>query len=34
MLRRRAERMYEEKLDLREPIRFASDEERVVVSAP
>lgn len=28
MLRRRAERMYEEKLDLREPIRFASDEER------
>jgi len=28
MLRRRAQRMYEEKLDLSEPIRFASDEER------
>lgn len=28
MLRRRAERMYEEKLDLREPIRFSSDEEK------
>jgi hypothetical protein len=28
MLRRRAERMYEEKLDLREPIRFASAEEQ------
>jgi hypothetical protein len=28
MLRRRAERMYEEKLDLSEPIRFASEEEK------
>ncbi|MFT3766040.1 MAG: ferritin-like domain-containing protein [Minicystis sp.] len=28
MLRRRAERMYEEKLDLREPIHFATEEER------
>lgn len=28
MLKKRAARMYEEKLDLREPLRFASDEER------
>ena len=33
MLRRRAERMYEEKLDLREPIVFASDEERAAALA-
>jgi hypothetical protein len=33
MLRRRAERMYEEKLDLSEPIRFASEEERVAALA-
>ncbi|APR88217.1 hypothetical protein A7982_13566 [Minicystis rosea] len=33
MLRRRAERMYEEKLDLREPIHFASEEERAAAIA-
>ena len=33
MLRRRAERMYEEKLDLREPIQFASEEERAAAIA-
>jgi hypothetical protein len=33
MLRRRATRMYEEKLDLREPIRFADDEERAAAIA-
>jgi hypothetical protein len=33
MLRRRAERMYEEKLDLSTPIRFASDAERTAAVA-
>jgi hypothetical protein len=33
MLRRRAERMYEETLDLSEPIRFASDVERAAAVA-